>query len=129
MSILRGHCRPFLISIACGLGLICSPAIWAQPAAANRDSQSNADCAPFAIEKLAQMLIGNWDGVATNEPNAARKGRKVWAPIESFRVRAVALSSKTTTLTGTQILDPHAEFFGGTTKGQGIEPCSMTRVL
>jgi hypothetical protein len=76
MRILRGHCRPFLISIACGLLLVCTPVIWAQPAGASKDSQSNADSAPFAIEKLARMLIGNWDAVATIEPNATRKGRK-----------------------------------------------------
>jgi hypothetical protein len=76
MSILRGHCRPFLISIACGLVLVCSQATWAQQAGANKDSQSNADSAPSAIEKLAKMLIGNWDVVATIEPNATRKGRK-----------------------------------------------------
>jgi hypothetical protein len=54
------------------------------------------------------------------------RAERIWAPIESFRVRAVALSSKTTTLTATQILDPHSEFFRGTTKCKGIESCSVT---
>jgi hypothetical protein len=84
MKILRRHCRPLLISIACGLVLVRSQATWAQQARANKDSQSNADSAPSAIEKLAKMLIGNWDVVATIEPSASRNAERTPAPIESF---------------------------------------------
>ena len=76
MRILRGQCRPFLISIACGLVLVCTPVIWAQPAGASKDSQSNADSAPFVIEKLAKMLIGKLGRGCHDRTECDQKGPK-----------------------------------------------------
>jgi hypothetical protein len=77
MKIYCGHC---VISAVCGLVLAWSQPTWAQEALGNKGSQRDAsepaDSVASAMEKLAKMLIGNWDVVATIEASPTRKGRK-----------------------------------------------------